>query len=71
MYRGFCLFNPNLTQSRQLFLDNEEAIYALIDNETRLKSGTSKRTKKFIGKFYDTIKSDKDFEKKILKKCRK
>ena len=71
MYRGFCLFNPNLAQSRQLFLDNEEAIYALIDNETRLKSGTSKRAKKFIGKFYDTIKSDKDFEKKILKKCRK
>lgn len=71
MYRGFCLFNPSLAQSRQLFLDNEEAIYALIDNETRLKSGNSKRAKKFIGKFYDTIKSDKDFEKKILKKCRK
>jgi len=71
VYRGFCLFNPNLAQSRQLFLDNEEAIYALIDNETRLTSGNSKRAKKFIGKFYKIIKSDKDFEKKILKKCRK
>jgi hypothetical protein len=71
LYRGFCIHNPYLAESKQLFLDKEDAIYALIDNESRLTSSSSKRVKKFIGKFYDILNSDKDFDKKIIGKCRK
>jgi hypothetical protein len=71
LYRGFCRHNDTLPAAKQRFLDNEQTTFALIDGEDLLTASTKKKTKKFMAKFYTTIKSDKDFEKKIIKKCRK
>jgi len=70
LFRGFCRHNDTLPEARQRFLDNEQAVYSLINNETRLSSGSRKKALKFMDKFFVTMKSDKDFNKKIIGKCR-
>jgi hypothetical protein len=70
LFRGFCRHNDTLPQAKQRFLDKEQATFALINDEARLSSGSQKKANKFLGKFYEIIKSDKDFNKKIIEKCR-
>lgn len=71
LYRGYCLFNPTLEEARQEFIAKEAEIYALINNENRLTSSTQKKATKYIGRFFDTIKDQKDFDKQIIARCRK
>ncbi len=71
LYRGFCTHNDSLADSRQRFLDNEQAILALVRNESLLTTSTSKRALKFLNEFFETLKNDRDFQKKIIAKCRK
>ncbi len=71
LYRGFCSHNDTLEQARQEYIAKEAAIMGLINSESRLSSRTQKTANKFIGEFFETIKSDKDFQKDIIGKCRK
>ena len=71
LYRGFCAHNDSLVESRQRFLDSEQAILALVRNEPLLTSSTSKKALKFLDAFFDTLKDDRDFQKNIIGKCRK
>jgi len=70
LYRGFCRFNDSLPGARQRLLDNEEAIYALVNNESRLTSNSQKKALKYLGQFFEILKSDKNYEKKVIGKCR-
>jgi len=71
LYRGFCKYNAEASGARQRFLDAEGEIYALLNNETRLNEKSNKKATKFLGQFFKTLKSDKDFNKNIIGKCRK
>jgi hypothetical protein len=71
LYRGFCAHNDTMEDSRQRFLSNEQAIMAVVRDEPLLNSNTSKKALKFLEKFFDTLKDDQDFQKKIIEKCRK
>jgi len=71
LYRGYCVFNDELEATREVFLKQETAIYALLNNEDRLVSNTRNKAAKYIGKFFDVIKDPKDYEKMITRKCRK
>jgi hypothetical protein len=71
LYRGYCVHNGTLENSRQGILAQESAIYALIDDENRLKSGNAKSAKKYLAKFFDIMKDPEDFEKLITGRCRK
>ena len=71
LYRGFCIHNAELPAAKQRFLDQEQAIYALLDNDERLKGSSRKKALKFLGKFFETLKDDKDFQRKIIDECRK
>jgi hypothetical protein len=71
LYRGYCEFNNDLEAARELFLKQETAIYSLINNEDRLYGKTKKKSTKYIGEFFEIIKDPKDFDKNIIKKCRK
>ena len=44
---------------------------AVVRDEPLLNSNTSKKALKFLDKFFDTLKDDQDFQKKIIAKCRK
>ncbi len=71
LYRGFCAHNETVEEGRQRFLGNEQAILALVRDETLLNSSTRKKALKFLEDFFDTLKDDRQFEKKIIAKCRK
>jgi len=71
LYRGFCAHNGTMEDGRQRFLKNEQALLAVVINEPLLNSGTSKKALKFLGKFFDILKDDEDFQEKIIAKCRK
>ena len=42
----------------------------MVDNENRLTSSTKKKATRYIEKYYDLIKDDKDFNNKVIEKCR-
>ncbi len=71
LFRGYCFFNDTLEDARQKFLRQESAIYALLNNESRLYSRTRRNSNKYIEDFFDDIKDQKDFERRIIRKCRK
>jgi len=71
LYRGYCAHNETLEQVRQQFIAEEADIMGLISSEARLTERNAKSSNKFIGEFFETIKSDKDFQKDIIGKCRK
>ncbi|MBT8048162.1 MAG: hypothetical protein HKN57_14655 [Xanthomonadales bacterium] len=71
LFRGYCRHNDTLEAARNNFLLREAEIFALVDQEPRLNDSTRKKATKFIRKFYEIIKDSKDFEKKIIRKCRK
>jgi hypothetical protein len=71
LYRGFCVHNVAMEEGRERFLDNEQAMLAVVRDEPLLNSSTRKKALKFLGKFFDTLKDDKDFQKNIIAKCRK
>jgi hypothetical protein len=71
IYRGYCADNETLQAARKKFIEQESAIYAVLENEERLYTNTRKKSLKYIGKFFDTIKDPKDFDKDVIQKCRK
>ncbi len=71
LYRGFCVHNDTMEESRQRFLKNEQALLVVVSDEPLLNSGTRKKALKFLEDFFDTLKDDRGFQKKIIAKCRK
>lgn len=71
LYRGYCSHNDTMEEARQQFIAKEAAIMGLVSSETRLTSRSSSTAERFLGKFFETIKDDKDFQKEIIGKCRK
>lgn len=71
LYRGFCRHNDTLPAARQRFIENEQEVFALIDGEAKLTGSSKKKASKYLRQFYDIMKDDKKFERKIIKKCRK
>ena len=71
LYRGFCVHNESMEEGRQRFLSNEQALLDVVRDEPLLNSSTRKKALKFLEDFFDTLKDDKDFQKKIIAKCRK
>lgn len=72
MYRGFEREEKILEQVRQEFLDKEQKIYAIMDqNEAFFKNPKEfYEAKKFIDGFFEILKDDKKFSNKILKRGR-
>ena len=71
LYRGYCSHNDTMEEARQLYLAKEADIMGLISSETRLAERTTKTANRFIGEFFETLKNEEDYQKKIIGKCRK
>jgi len=71
LYRGFCIHNPVLPEAKQRFLQQEQAIYALLDNEDLLNGSIRKKTTRFLENFFEVLKDEKEFQKEIIRECRK
>jgi len=69
LYRGRCANNEQLTSTIALFSGKREAIFKLISEQEGLEDETRGELTEFVEKFYDTINSPKQIERKFVKKC--
>jgi len=69
LYRGRCFNNKYVPVSLQKFKDGRDDIYAAVDAQEGLTSGTRKTIVKYIDKFYKLIDDPRDVEKHIIDKC--
>lgn len=69
LYRGRCNNNQHIPASVARFQDNRDSLYALVNEQEGLDSGTLKRVVRFIDKFYEVIDNPKKVEQQITKRC--
>lgn len=71
LYRGYCSHNDTLEGARSKILDNKQAIMDVINNDPLLNASFKKKTARYLEKYFDIIADDKDFDKQVVRKCRK
>jgi hypothetical protein len=71
LFRGYCVHSGTLESARQLFLQRESAMRALIGAEDRLTSGSKKGADRYLEDFFDVLKDPGDFDKYVREKCRR
>jgi hypothetical protein len=70
LYRGFCSHNDTVPQARDEIVALKADIIGLYENETRLANRARTKAVKFLNQFFETVTDPKDFQKKIIDKCR-
>lgn len=71
LFRGYCMHNNTLEAARQEFLAKEQAIYALVRNESRLTKRSSDAVVKYLAAYFEILRDQKKFGKQVIQKCRK
>jgi len=71
LYRGYCIHNPTMPDAKQRFLEQEQAIYALVENDDLLTGSIKKKTLRFLGEFFEILKDESDYQDDIIEQCRK
>ncbi len=71
LYRGYCVNNPYMDDARKDILDREKAIMALVQEEPRLNSKSRRDAEDYLEDFFEIIQDERDWNKKIIEKCRK
>lgn len=69
LYRGRCLYNTYLDDSVRAFLEQRDAIFALIDGQPELTPKTRRKVRRFVEDFYEIIESDKQITRWIRSRC--
>ena len=69
LYRGRCAYIDNLPASQQLFQENRDRIYEMIDQQPELTDSTRKKVRKFIDRFYEVIDNPKKVRREITSQC--
>jgi len=71
VYRGFCKSKSATQEIRKEFLDKEQAIYAIIDQQaSNFDNYDLKDMRNYLGEFFSILKDDRQFEQTILDQCR-
>lgn len=71
LYRGFCATNEALAAWVAKFLEVRPVISALFDEDaTPLSDRKRSQSLDFLDGFYETVSSERSFERRILRKCR-
>lgn len=71
MYRGYCVHNDALPGARQKLMTQQAAIMAVLDSDDRLVERSKKKAAKYLEKFFKILEDDKDFQRLVVKRCRK
>ena len=69
LYRGRCAYIDNLQTSLQLFQDNRDAIYGLVEDQEQLDDSSRKKVRKFVDGFYKVIDNPKKVHREIETQC--
>jgi hypothetical protein len=71
VYRGFPRSEAELNDAIQVFNSKKDQIYALINNNEQLASGTKKIAISYLDGFYKTINNPKDAKYVFITNARK
>ncbi len=69
LYRGRCANNQHVPASVQMFMDNKDALYALVEDMQVLNGLSKRRMYWLMNSFYRLIENPKAVKKKIVRKC--
>ncbi len=69
-YRGYCRHNDALVAARARFLADKEAILASIENFDDLPDLQPEQPIKFVQKFFEVLEDERQFERKLVERCR-
>lgn len=69
VYRGRCINNQHVPASLQAFRDNEQAIYALVDEQQGLKPRVRDSLIAYIDEFYKLVNDAGAVEQRLFKGC--
>jgi hypothetical protein len=70
LFRGFCRHNEGLPGARQLFLDRRDALYRILESETRLSANHRRNASRYLDAFFDTLEDEERFSRLIIGECR-
>lgn len=70
LYRGYCVHNQALGEARRQVLAREQAIYDLVTAEESLQSRRRDRANSFLEQGFEILRDDKDFQRRIVDRCR-
>lgn len=71
VYRGFCVHNAMLEPARREFLDREAEILDLVSNENRLDARNRESALRYVGGFFEILRSPRNFAVEVTGKCRR
>jgi hypothetical protein len=71
LFRGYCVHSDTLEGARQLYLERESAMLALIGSDDRLTAGSKKSADRYLEDFFEVLKDPQDFDKYVREKCRR
>jgi hypothetical protein len=69
LYRGRCANNQHLTASAQVFQDNKDSFYALVENMPGLGGSSATSMYALMDAFYKIVDDPRAIERKLAKKC--
>jgi hypothetical protein len=69
-FKGSCVHNSTLGDARKLFLDRENEIRSLVQNESHLVEDQKTDALIFLGHFFDVLKSPEQFNEQVVSNCR-
>ncbi len=70
LYRGLCRHNDAVREQTALFLQRRDELEAVLHTLPDLPERQISRVQSFLGSFFETLSDPKQFEKRIIKKCR-
>ena len=72
LYRGYCHNDAKaMDEVRQQFIELKPDMLAIIEQDGMLTERTRKKSMRYLGKFFELLEDDRDFERYVTEKCRK
>lgn len=71
VYRGFCVHNASLQPARDEYLRKEQEILGIVAGEGRLDARNRAGALRYLGKFFEIMRSPREFASEVTGKCRK
>ena len=69
LYRGRCLFNDNLDAAVAVYLDRQDDVMTLVDQQEGLTDRHRRKVRSFLDRFYAVMADPSKVEKELKKDC--
>jgi len=70
-YRGLCRHNDQVPAAAERIRARRDAIYAIVDGETRLNANTRRNARRYLEEFFATLDDPQRFQRQIIDRCRR